>query len=202
MALMEVMKRKDLQGICNSDLTLRDQFIEHMRDGNLRRELKRQVRLNVGMSFLEARAEAIRWADEGETPSIRPRAQSCAADVQIASAYRSGNSTSESGSELAELKECLRKQQGQLDAILKHLSLNTVDNVGGGVGPRPRTARFQADGRPICMRCNKAGHIARFCRVDLGYIPSNQRGDVGTRQGQSPQVQSQSVVQETVQQGN
>ncbi len=37
MALMEGMKCKNLQGICNPDFTLRDQFIEHMHDSNLRR---------------------------------------------------------------------------------------------------------------------------------------------------------------------
>lgn len=199
MALMEAMKRKNLQGICDPDFTLRDQFIEHMRDGNLRRELKRQVRSNVELSFLEVRAEAIRWVDEGETVSVRPRAHSCAADVQVVRG--SSDSTSETVSELAELKECLLKQQGQLDVILKHLSLNTGDNGGGVVGPRPRPARFQADGKPICMRCNRVGHIARFCRAELPGIQSNLRGDAGT--GQPPQALSQNAGPNTsVQQGN
>lgn len=203
MALMEGMKRKNLQGICNPDFTLRDQFIEHMRDSNLRRELKRQVRRNVEMSFLEVRAEAIRWADEGEIPHVRPRAYSCAADVQLVSAQGSSNPIAEPVAELAELKECFRKQQGQLDVILQHLSLNTADNVRAVAGPRARTARFQVDGRPICMRCNKVGHIARFCRVDLANVQLNSRGDVGTRQATAPQTQNQNGVQETsMQQGN
>ena len=33
--------------------------------------------------------------------------------------------------------------------------------------PRPRPYRYQADGKPICMRCNKAGHIARVCTAAL-----------------------------------
>ncbi len=65
------------------------------------------------------------------------------------SVHGSSNSISESVNKQADLKECLHKQQGQLDVILKHLSLNTADNVGGAVGPRPRTAHFQADGRPV-----------------------------------------------------
>ncbi len=92
------------------------------------------MRRNAEMSFLEVRAEAIRWADEREAPQLRPRAHSCAADVQLASVHGSSNSISESVNKQADLKECLRKQQGQLDVILKHLSLNTADNVGGTVG--------------------------------------------------------------------
>lgn len=57
-----------------------------MRDNVLRRELKRYVRLNCSMSFLDARSEVIRWAEEGEAFSARPRARSCAADVQVVGA--------------------------------------------------------------------------------------------------------------------
>ncbi|KAL1253019.1 hypothetical protein QQF64_017712, partial [Cirrhinus molitorella] len=144
MALMEAMKRKNLPGICNPDHTLRDQFIEHMRDNTLRRELKRQVRLNTEMSFLEVRSEAIWWAEEGETPCVRPRAHSCAADVQIMGMYRSNPLSPESTNELGELKDCLHKQQAQLDAILKHLSISSTNTVGG-VGSRPGAPRFQSD---------------------------------------------------------
>lgn len=203
MALMEAMKRKNSTGICNSDYTLRDQFIEHMRDNTLRRELKRQVRLNPEMPFLEVRAEAIRWADEGDTPSIRPRAHSCAADVQVVGTYGANRFPSESTNELGELKDVLRKQQAQLDAILKHLSINPSNPVVGAVGSRPSSARFQADGRPICMRCNKAGHIARFCRSDLAGMQVSMRERVGIGQGQSSHLQGQTVEQETpMQPGN
>lgn len=203
MALMEAMKRKNLPGICNPDHTLRDQFIEHMRDNTLRRELKRQVRLNPEMSFLEVCSEAIRWADEGETPGVRPRAHSCAADFQVVGTYRSNPLSPEFTNELGELKDCLRKQQVQLDAILKHLSISPSNTVGGAVGSHPGAARFQADGKPIYMRCNKAGHIARFCRSDLAGMQVNLRGGAGTGQGQLSQVQSQTVAQDTlVQSGN
>lgn len=203
MALMEAMKRKNLPGICNPDHTLRDQFIEHMRDNTLRRELRRQVRLNPEMSFLEVRSEAIRWADEGEAPGVRPRAHSCAADVQVVGTYRSNSHSPEFTNELGELKDCLRKQQVQLDAILKHLSISPSNTVGVAVGSRPGAARFQADGKPICLRCNKAGHIARFCRSDLAGMQVNLREGAGTGRGQLTQVQSQTVAQDTpVQSGN
>ncbi|KAI2654721.1 Retrovirus-related Pol polyprotein from transposon 17.6 [Labeo rohita] len=43
----------------------------------LRRELRRQVRLDPTLSFLDARKEALRWVEEGENPCVqRPRAVS------------------------------------------------------------------------------------------------------------------------------
>lgn len=156
------------------------------------------MRLNAEMSFLEVCAEAIQWADEGDTPSIRPRAHSCTADVQVVGTYRSNRFSSESTNELGELKDCLRKQQVQLDAILKHLSINPSNPEGGAVGPRPGSARFHADGKPICMCCNKASYIARFCRSDLSGMHLSVREGVGI--GQSSHVHGQTVVQETPEQ--
>lgn len=97
-------------------------------------------------------------------------------------AYKSNNLSPESVNELSELKHFLRKQQAQLDAILKHLSLTPSNTSGGVVGSHPGAAHFQADGKSICMHCNKVGHIARFCRSDLVDIQLNQRGRSGTGQ--------------------
>lgn len=52
LSLMEAIKRRNARGILNPDALLRDQFIEHVRDGLLRRELKKSVRLNSDLSFL------------------------------------------------------------------------------------------------------------------------------------------------------
>ncbi|KAM3617885.1 uncharacterized protein V6R79_012372 [Siganus canaliculatus] len=72
--------------------------------------------------------------------------------------------------EIAEIKECLRKQQAQLDAIMKHVTVQVPQSTQsqGDVFNSAKPLRFQANGKPICLRCNKPGHIARFCRVNLG----------------------------------
>lgn len=71
--------------------------------------------------------------------------------------------------DLADLKECLRKQQAQLDVIMKHIGIsNTTPHAQTSQREADsKPYRFQADGRPICMRCSKVGHIARFCRVQI-----------------------------------
>lgn len=173
---MDVIKCKDPAYFANSDTVLRDQFIEFVRDGMLRRELRRQVRLDSTLSFLDARQEDLRWMEEGENPCIqRPHAQSCsitnATDLSAQS-----NAILFKPSD--EFKESLRKQQAQLDTILKRLESSVPHAVSGSflppapsvprVGIRSQHYRYHPDGRPICLRCDQPGHIARFCRAELG----------------------------------
>ncbi|XP_062864418.1 uncharacterized protein LOC134326144 [Trichomycterus rosablanca] len=80
----EVIKRRSPQAIPNADHLVRDQFIEHVRDSMLRRELKQSVRLNAEVSFLTIRSEAIRWLEEGEhVGHPKTRAYSCDTQVEV-----------------------------------------------------------------------------------------------------------------------
>lgn len=120
LSLMRAIMQSKPGGVPGSDILVRDQFIEHMRDGMLRRELKRYVRLNPDSSFLTVRNEAVSWVEEGEqVPAPRTRAFSCDSRVHVVEdcAVKAGPKD-----ELVEVKECLHKQQAQLDAILKQLN--------------------------------------------------------------------------------
>lgn len=68
--------------------------------------------------------------------------------------------------EIAEVKEVLRQQQLQLDAILKHFGASGPSDRGRAPA---KPYRFQPDGKPICSRWNQNGHIARVCSVDLNH---------------------------------
>lgn len=172
-ALMDIVIRKTPGGVPNSDQILRDQFTEHVHDDMLRRELKRNISEDQSISFTSLRSIAIKWAEEGRNANRqRARAYSCNAYSSLG-----GGDVAEANAvmvpppnDLAELKESLKKQQAQLDAIMKHIGLqNQSPPTTNPIRERrdSRTYRFQADGKPICLRCNKAGHIARFCKVQL-----------------------------------
>lgn len=202
-SLMDVVVRKSPDGVPGSDRILRDQFSEHVQDDMLRRELKQRVALIPDMSFVDLRRIAIKWMEEGRRAGkARPRAYSCDSYTQavIGSEADTNFVSIKPTDEMAELKECFRRQQTQLDAILKHLgTVPTPHN------PRPeergtetdkerntKPLRFQPDGKPICLRCNKAGHIARFCKVDLGTTRGQVKG-----WGARTQVQSHMADVET-----
>lgn len=60
MALMDQVKQRAPDGLLNTGVLLRDQFVEHVFDSALRRELKQLVRRQPTATLLEVRAEAIR----------------------------------------------------------------------------------------------------------------------------------------------
>ncbi|XP_060719718.1 retrovirus-related Pol polyprotein from transposon 412 [Tachysurus vachellii] len=121
MGLLEKVKQQAPHAIPNAEVLLRDQFVEHVLDISLRRELKQLVRRQPTSTLLEVRSEAIRWEREGMPGGARGRSQSVplAYGIQYAvqSESRVGVASSPSKSELAELREMLKLQQEQLHQL-------------------------------------------------------------------------------------
>lgn len=61
MCLMEKVVQKSPQGSLNREVLLRDQFVEHVSDCSLRRELKQFFRGHSTATLIDVRTEAIRW---------------------------------------------------------------------------------------------------------------------------------------------
>lgn len=186
LSLMEVIKRRSPTAIPNTDHLVRDQFIEHVRDGMLRRELKRSLRLNPEVSFLTIRSEAIRWMEEGEhIGNPRARAYSCDTQIEVMGEcnIESQNVVTKPLNDWSELKETLCKQQVQLDLLLKHFALTNTQPVAVATDRPAKTYRYDPTGKPICIRCNQVGHIARFCRGGRGSGGAVSRVEHHTSQG-------------------
>ncbi|KAL2094491.1 hypothetical protein ACEWY4_009210 [Coilia grayii] len=164
--LLEAVKRRDPACFAHPEVVLRDQFVENVRDGMLKRELRRQVRLHPALTFLDVRSEAIRWVEEGEHPSgPRPRAHSISTHaIQEVEAATSAVSTRPTN-ELAEVKESLRKQQAQLDSIIRRLDSSLSAPPPSRAQTRGPRYQFTLEGKPICLRCSQPGHVVRFCPV-------------------------------------
>lgn len=176
--LMDAVVKKTPGGILNSDRVLRDQFVENVNDDMLRRELKRRLVLDADMSFLTLRGIAIKWMEEGKQ-GTRPRPRAFSFDMHASTGESQGansNAISATNAEMAEIKECLRRQQIQLDTILSQLHSTRPQSNLRGTGGSSKTYRFQPDGKPICLRCNKAGHIAKYCRVNTDAADVGNRG--------------------------
>lgn len=150
--------------------TLRDQFVEGVRDSGLRRELRRLVREKPSSSLIEVREEAILWTLED-----RPRSASVAKSRQLTSCDVDGqpakadptNTETDLATTLTEVVKLI-SQQGkaisELTGAIRELSLRSTNPGGAGRGGRPKNKpRYTEDGQPICLRCEGVGHMAKQC---------------------------------------
>lgn len=160
MCLMDKVVKKAPNGLLNKEVLLRDQFVEHVSDYSLRRELKQSVRSHPTTTLIQVRSEAIRWEEEGMPGGARGRSHSVpsvfgfqhTAQGGHLSHSRAGNSSF--SSELGELKEILRNQQEQLNQLTRSLAT---------LNPTSRSQFNQRKKTVICRRCQKPGHFAREC---------------------------------------
>ncbi|KAL7873915.1 hypothetical protein SRHO_G00048850 [Serrasalmus rhombeus] len=133
------------------------------------KELKRLVRANGQLSLLDVRQEAIKWMEEDRFGHGRSR-PTAAYNGEGGFTLQCDAVVSHSV-ELAELKDIVVKQQAQLDMLTRHLVPSN-----NSLRPTPtRVSRYKRtrDGQPVCLRCDRPGHIARYCPADPP--PSNNR---------------------------
>ncbi|KAL4009470.1 hypothetical protein ACER0C_003322 [Sarotherodon galilaeus] len=157
MALMEQVKQSAPDGMRNAEVLLRDQFVEHVADSGLRRELKQYVRREPTATLLEVRGEAIRWEREGFSGGVRDRGYSHPSAYGFQCGVHTSPRFTPVGtpeSEWRELKELLQRQQEQLNQLTE--TVVSLQNPRRGV--RPSRA-----GSVICRRCQQPGHFAREC---------------------------------------
>lgn len=167
MCLMDRVVTRAPDDLPNSNVLLRDQFVEHVYDCALRRELKQFVRGHPNASLLDVRSEAIRWEREGMPGGARGRSHSVpsAAGFQFAvvGGPNSVSANPDYRTELAELREMLKQQQGQINQMTNHFM--ALQNA-------PRFSHRPRKEDVICRRCQKPGHYARECEGERIQVPS------------------------------
>nr|XP_055049382.1 uncharacterized protein LOC129434476 [Misgurnus anguillicaudatus]XP_055049383.1 uncharacterized protein LOC129434476 [Misgurnus anguillicaudatus] len=161
MGLLDRVKQQSPYAMPNSQVLLRDQFIEHVSDAALRRELKQLIRRQPMLTLLDVRSEALRWEREGMPGSMRARSHSVPSAYGIQYGVHSESSLEDGRplqkTELGELREMLKLQQEQLNKLTQSVALLQA--------PPPRS-HLSYRGPIICRRCQKPGHFARECEGD------------------------------------
>lgn len=184
MGLLEGVKQQSPHAIPNAEALLRDQFVEHVLDIGLRRELKQLVRRDPTSSLLDVRSEAMRWEREGMPGGARGRSQSVpvayGAQYAIQGESQVVRLSSPPKSELAELREMLKSQQEQLNQLTQGLARLQVPN---SYSRSPRHSNI------VCRRCQQSGHFARECDGErvLPRAPAVGTSSTGSRQFRSSQ---------------
>lgn len=155
MSLMSAVKQNAPTDVPNADVLLRDQFIENVIDGSLRRELKQLVRRQPTVLLLDVRAEAIRWEREGMPGGARGRSHSVPSVTGLQCNVQTAPPVAgpPQASELQEVKQMLKLQQEQLNRL--------TETLGQLQGNQPRSHYPGL----ICRRCQRPGHFAKECRA-------------------------------------
>ncbi|XP_038127148.1 uncharacterized protein LOC119773977 [Cyprinodon tularosa] len=152
MDLMDMIVKSDAQVVSRVvSKDLRDQFIDGIRDQTLKIRLRDLVNANPNWTIREARAEATKWMAQCGAPSKSVRLVSNETVVSCEATTGS--------SQYLELMSLLKAQQTQLELVVKALAPQSLPPARGRFN-RPRR---NADGKPICFRCEQSGHIARNC---------------------------------------
>lgn len=156
LSLMDRVKARSPNNMPNAEILMRDQFIEHVLDGALRRVLKQHVRKNPAATLLGVRGEAMRWEREGLPACARGRSNSMPSAFGFQHAVQGGppRAFNSSQAEVSDMKELLKKQQEQLDRLTQSIALLQTERQRG---------RSPRQGPIICNRCQQPGHIARHC---------------------------------------
>lgn len=132
-----------------SDITMRDQFIDNVKDPLLRKELRKLVRIHPRVTFLDVREEALKWSED-EVTSDNPSHSNSRNDVTCKSVSASGNENAD----LKMLQDAMQKQQKLIEELA-----STVRNLKSPKGNDNKKKEI------ICYNCQKVGHFARNCKA-------------------------------------
>ena len=185
-------RTSDPDYVGEEDKRLRAQFSKGLREGPIKRELRRHLRRTPQATFDDIRREA--RSIEKEEQSAMEEVAACHATATV---QPSTKSDAVSQSSLQQLKDSLRTElQQDLREQVVLLGKTIAEELRGqlqapGWNPEstqhwnrppnaptnrppvrphqrhdnrePRGYRWDEQGRPICSDCNSAGHIQRFC---------------------------------------
>lgn len=167
---------------------LREQFLLGLEEGPILQALKTYVRQKPGASFDEVQQEAALLEEDRH-------GRKC---PEVMCSAVGGPNFSRSRSQEADWRQVLKREileevKEQIGDMTKKL-LQELKPPMRAPSPaelhehypttshqpstgRPRSASFSSNtwderGRPICRRCNQAGHVARFCRGISGSTPN------------------------------
>lgn len=178
------VQRREPNRVPEAESVLKEQLVLGLRDDFLRREMKRRVKEDERLTFVQVMQAAITWAEEEETqtpdiPKPSPRVRAVSADAEQASSTLT----------LEKLHEAIQKIAARQDELYQAVHGNSRLQFQQS---RPKRQPLKdSDGRYICYSCGEPGHTSRRCPqgTDAATVTDRARhstGVPGTNTGNIP----------------
>lgn len=150
------VQRREPNRVPDAESVLKEQLVLGLRDDFLRREMKRRVKEDTGLTFVQVMQAAITWAEEEETqtpnnPTPSPRVRVVNADAEQASSTLT----------LEKLHEAIQKIAACQEELYQAVHGNSRVRLQQSL-PKRQPLK-DSDGRYICYSCGEPGHTSRRC---------------------------------------
>lgn len=164
--ILRVVLKQDPNALANEQKVLRDQFIEGLSDPLLKRELRKFAREKPDSTMLQVREEAYLWSVEDASHSkaskSRPKGDSGDRETQCNAMSAHEQNVGTVG-DLFKVVAEQGKQISELTAAVKTLTMQRTNSSEQNNTRRRPQLKFTDDGKPICLKCQGEGHIAKNC---------------------------------------
>lgn len=158
---LSIIQSRDASRVPDADSVLKEQLVLGFKDDSLRREMKKRLRDEKDLTFIQLMQEAITWSEEEEvqTPS-HPKG--------IARSRGAVNATmvTESSSSpltLEKLHEAIQQIAARQEELFQMVNSKEKVKLTGKESKAKSAPLKDSEGRYICYTCGKPGHTSRRC---------------------------------------
>lgn len=168
--LQRVCKR-DPDSIADTNKTLKEQFVLGLRDDVLRRDMKREVKQDPGVSFVQLMQSAITWSEEEEMVTTNPLRSTSKPRGTVNAAVAGEVSPPLT---LEALHQAIQQLAARQEELFKAVNSRVRESPAPSKPKRPPLR--DEDGQYICYTCGQPGHTSRRCRQNKGNESGSAEG--------------------------
>ncbi|XP_076730651.1 retrovirus-related Pol polyprotein from transposon 412 [Maylandia zebra] len=166
---LALIKRREPNRVPDSETVLKEQLVLGLRDDLLRREMKRRVKEEKGLTFIGLLHAAVDWSEEEEAQSSLASQSRLRTRGAVNAAVPAEDKPSPLTLEM--LHEEVRKLAARQEEL--YLALQSRERGSSQQSAqRRRTPLRDSEGRYICYSCGEPGHTSRHCtkKLDAGAL--------------------------------
>ncbi len=158
---LSIIQSREPSRVPDADGILKEQLVLGIKDDSLRREMKRRVKAEKDLTFIQLMQEAITWSEEEEVqvPSnLRTNTRSRGV-VHATTATESSSAPLT----LESLHEAIQQIAARQEELFQMVNSKEKVKPLAKEGKTKSTPLKDSEGRYICYTCGKPGHTSRRC---------------------------------------